>query len=107
MQRVRIVVAIIAIVSATLGVPLAEAGAGDPRSPERLNGPLVSGGDVRWPSGFLVSDDGTRVVYRADQNTNDVWELFSTPIGGGTASRVNDALPSGGSAFGFEISTLR
>src|SRR5262245_37516811 len=42
----------------------------------KLNGPLARpvGGDIRE---FQVSPDGTRVIYAADQDTNDVVELYS------------------------------
>ena len=50
----------------------------------KLNGPLVSGGNVQHTIGdahdAAISPDGTRVVYIADQDTNDVFELFSVPI---------------------------
>jgi formylglycine-generating enzyme required for sulfatase activity len=44
----------------------------------KLNGPLVSGGDV---TGFALSPDGRWVVYRADQDSNDVFELYATDTG--------------------------
>jgi Tol biopolymer transport system component len=44
-----------------------------------LNPEMVGAGDV---SDFVLSPDGNRVVYRADQDTNDVSELYSVPITG-------------------------
>ena len=41
----------------------------------KLNGTLVVGGNVL---NFLISPDSGRVVYRADQDTNDVFELYMT-----------------------------
>jgi hypothetical protein len=36
------------------------------------------------------------VVYSAEQDTNNVNELYTVPIGGGVATKLNGALPSGG-----------
>src|SRR5262249_27668900 len=44
--------------------------------PTKLNGPLVSGGDV--VAGCCVSADGKRVGYVADQETDEKFELFSS-----------------------------
>ena len=53
-----------------------EPGAGPP---VRLNGPLVADGDVL---GFEISPDGSRVVYYADQDTDNVLEVYSVPSDG-------------------------
>jgi hypothetical protein len=68
----------------------------------KLNGPLVSGGNVGL---FRIDADTGRVVYTADQQSNDVIELYSVPIGGGAFVKLNPTLVSGGdlSPFGFEI----
>ena len=59
----------------------------------------------RWRAGgFVVSPDGTRVVYSADQNTDDVVELYSVPIAGGTAVKLNPALVAGGDVFNRAVS---
>ncbi len=66
----------------------------------KLSGPLAqpSSGDVL---DYLVSADGTRVVYRADQAQDGVFELFSAPADGSApAVRLNAPLPPGGS-IGF------
>ena len=55
----------------------------------KLNGPLVSGGEV---SSFLLSPDGDRVVYVADQDTNEVSELYSVPATGGAVVKLNGPL---------------
>ena len=44
-------------------------------TPIQINGPLVAGGIV---AGFLVAPDGRRVVYLADQEINNKYELFVT-----------------------------
>ena len=60
----------------------------------RLNDPLPTNGDVGL-FGIKLSPDGSRVVYSADQETNNVHEIFSVPIGGGTVTKLNTTLPSG------------
>lgn len=59
----------------------------------KLNGTLVSGGDVLWNK-FYISSDSQYVVYVADQDTNFVEEVYSTPIGGGTSVKLNEVLPT-------------
>lgn len=59
----------------------------------KLNGTLVSGGDV-LPNKVFVSSDSQRVVYVADQDTNFVEEVYSTPIGGGPSVKLNANLSS-------------
>ena len=61
-----------------------------------LNGtlPASGGGDVE--DDFMISPDSTKVVYRADQNQNDMTELFSIQIDGGTPIRLNPNLVLGG-----------
>ena len=41
---------------------------------------------------FLISPDSSRVVYRADQQTNEVFELYSVPLDGGSVTRLNGSL---------------
>jgi len=70
----------------------------------QLNGPLARSiaGDVLEVE---LSPDGSRVVYRADQDQDEVFELYSVPVGGGTAVRLNRPLPAGGDVQpGFRIS---
>lgn len=59
----------------------------------KLNGTLVSGGDVLFNK-FYISSDNLHVVYVADQDTNFVEEVYSTPIGGGTSVKLNADLSS-------------
>ncbi len=58
--------------------------------PVRLNNPLVTGGNV---DNFWITPDGSRVVYTADQDTDEVSEIFSAPIvGGATPVKLNAPL---------------
>lgn len=55
----------------------------------KLNGPLVTNGTVgRW----AISGDSATVVYWADQDADNFFELFTVPIVGGTAEKLS--LPS-------------
>jgi Tol biopolymer transport system component len=69
----------------------------------KLNGPLVAGGDVS-DFDFKISPYGGQVVYSADQQTDEVWELYRVPIGGGTAVKLNGALVAGGDVSGYRLS---
>ena len=61
---------------------------------QKLNENRALHGDVQ--SDFQLSPDGSTVVYRADQDTDNVFELYSVPIGGGATSKLNGPLPPGG-----------
>jgi Tol biopolymer transport system component len=64
-------------------------------APVKLSGPMVTGGDVglgiarpslgRPLAQFELAPDGSRVVYRADQVSDEVFELFSAPLDGSSA----------------------
>jgi Tol biopolymer transport system component len=67
----------------------------------KLNPPLAgSKGDVRgaapeMPNPFRISPDSRRVVYVADQDTDNVYELYSVPIAGGRSAKLNPVLAGG------------
>ena len=54
----------------------------------KLSGTMVAGGDIPAALGtpripqFEFSPDGSRVVYRADQDADEVYELYSAPADG-------------------------
>jgi len=52
--------------------------AGPASAGQKLNDPLVDGGDV---AGVRFSPDGSKVIYRADQDTNNVYELYVADSG--------------------------
>ncbi len=56
----------------------------------RISGPLALGGQVL--PGWRITPDGSRLVYRADQDVNDVVELYSVPIAGGPWEKLNAPL---------------
>lgn len=82
-------------------------------SPERLNPNLPTGGDVGETAqggdegGFKISNDSQWVVYVADQDTNNVNELYRVPITGGASVKLNATLVGSGDVdvFGFQISS--
>lgn len=69
----------------------------------KLNGPLVTGGRVN--AEFVISPDSSRVVYRAEQLTPNLDELFSVPIDGpaGLGERISGPLPADTNVGGFRI----
>src|SRR5262245_34155482 len=66
----------------------------------RLSGAMPPGGDVR---SHAVSPDGKRVVYLADQDSDEVVELWSVPTAGGPPVQLNGSLVSAGDVSKFRI----
>jgi len=64
--------------------------------PTKLNGPLVSGGDVLpTPGVFALSPDGAWVAYVADQEVDGLPELWGVPIDGSQAAvKLSGVLPA-------------
>jgi Tol biopolymer transport system component len=77
--------------------------AGGGKAPRRLNPHMTR---TRSVSDFVLSPDGARVVYRADQETEDVTELFSVPADGSAAPvKLSGLLPAGGDVgHGYQVS---
>ncbi len=71
----------------------------------KLNTALPLHGDVS-SSGLQFSPDGSRVLYRADQEADGVFELYSVSSAGGTPVKLNTALPLNGdvSYYGLQFS---
>lgn len=69
----------------------------------KLTGPLPLFGDVR---SFQISPDGRYAVYLADQDTDEVFELYSVALSGGAPVRLNPLLPVGRNVESFQISPL-
>jgi Tol biopolymer transport system component len=78
-----------------------------PGLPVRLNPELVGGGDVS--TFFEWSPDSRHLAYLADQDTNEVQELYVVDFGAGApqpARKVSATLPDGGSVkIGFAWSS--
>jgi len=66
----------------------------------KLNGPLVAGGDLGMRP-YGISPDSSRVLYLADQEADERFELWSVPIAGGSAVKLNGALAVEGDILEF------
>jgi len=72
------------------------------RQAQRISQPLIAGGGIETPA---ISPDGTRVVYVADADTDDVFELYAVNPDGTDFQKLNPALVAGGDvSFDFAIS---
>ncbi|KAA3664299.1 MAG: hypothetical protein DWQ04_06445 [Chloroflexi bacterium] len=69
----------------------------------QINGPLANDGDVQ---SFQVSTASGMVVYRANQQNNQVIELYSVPIGADNTQvvKLNPTMSLGGNVVDFDIS---
>ncbi len=77
------------------------------QAPVKLNGALVAGGNVQsiYAPEFSISPSGERVVYVADQDVDERFELYSAPIDGSAAPvKLNRALAPGDDVYQFKIS---
>jgi Tol biopolymer transport system component len=68
----------------------------------QINGPIIPDNGHVWA--FEISPDSSRVVYQATQQDANSEELYSVPIGGGAADKLNSALPWLGKVVDFAIS---
>ncbi len=76
-------------------------------APIKLSGTLVVDGDVgASDDDFKISPDSTRVVFRADKDTEGTAELYSTPIASSAPIKISGTLVSGGNVGlgGLQIS---
>lgn len=68
----------------------------------KLNGPMIADGDV---SDFKISPDGQRIAYRADQDADDVAELYVAMADGSGFTKVNAAFANASAdVFAYEWS---
>ncbi len=76
-----------------------------PTAPVQVNGELVTNGNLA--SNERVSADGQAVLYRADQETDDIFELYHVDVSGeepGLSVKVNTALPTNADVDYFYLS---
>src|SRR5204863_193088 len=52
---------------------------------------------------FQISPDSGRVVYRANQDTSGVVELYSVALTGGATTKLNPPIVSGGGVTAFDL----
>ena len=90
------------------GEHLYSAPSDDSSPPVRLDGCVLTGqaaAGVLSDRPFQIAADGTRVVYRADQEVDEQFELYSAPIDGSAASlRLNGTLTGVRDVFDFRLS---
>lgn len=67
----------------------------------RISSPLVFGGNV---TSFQFRPSGTHVAYLADQDIDEVFEVFRVLSGGGNVLKLNPDLPAGRSVTSYAIS---
>lgn len=72
-------------------------------SPTKVSGSIVSGGIVSSQYGF--SNDNQKIVYVADQQTDEVQELFVSNIDGSSNLKLNSTLSPGGDIYSFKFSS--
>jgi hypothetical protein len=68
----------------------------------KLNPPLVAGGDINRFR-FVFTPDSSQILYLADQEVDERVELFSVPVEGGPARRLNAPLVVGGNVTDFQL----
>jgi dipeptidyl aminopeptidase/acylaminoacyl peptidase len=105
-RRPRQPIVLIALLLAALCAPLALSSPVAAAS-DKLNGPLAIGGQI---VDFVISSDGSRVVYLADQTTGGIFELYSVelPMGSeppATPVKLNGPLTTDGEVVDFAVSS--
>lgn len=70
----------------------------------KLSGTMVTSGDVTYGSAHVITEDGTRLVYRADQDVNDFEELYSVNLDGTNRVKINQTPVALGYVPGFSVS---
>ena len=65
----------------------------------KVSGSLIADGDV---IGFKWALNSSGIAHKADQNTDQVLELFGTSPGGSDRIRLSGSLAAGGNVFEFE-----
>ncbi|MEL6543143.1 MAG: hypothetical protein AAFQ82_00855 [Myxococcota bacterium] len=76
---------------------------GDGTDRQKINGELMTGGGVRGP---VWSPNSAFIAYRADQNTDSVFELLANAAEGGQNVQLNDASAEVDSFFWSRDSAL-
>lgn len=71
-------------------------------APVRLNGPLPAGGNV---ADFTLSPlaTGARVIFRADQRADELFDLVAAPLGGGPQQTLNASTAVAGDVIDYAI----
>ena len=71
-------------------------------APRKLNGTFVESASVQ--PGFQITSDGNHAIYLADPNVDEVFELYSVALAGGTPAKLSGALVNGGDVSSWQLS---
>ena len=78
----------LALLTSAMGVALAA-------SPVKLSGVMAAGGDVLTDRYAIAPGTTKRAIFVADRATDGLFELWSTPVSGGTPVKLSGTLPAG------------
>jgi Tol biopolymer transport system component len=70
--------------------------------PAKISPDIVEQGSI---TGFEISPDGSRVVYLADAQVDEQFELYSVAVTGGAVTRLSGDMPPEGDVRSFLLST--
>ena len=72
---------------------------------QKLSGTIPPFGDVRQNLNLIqqISADGQYVVFLVDKDTDELYELYSVPLGGGEPVKLNTPLTAGQAIVRFSI----
>jgi len=71
-------------------------------APIKVDVALAAFGSIQ--DDFQISSDGNWVVYRADRNTDEMYELYCVASNGGTPIKLNGTLVGGGDVDSWQFS---
>ena len=71
-------------------------------TPIKLNPPLVANGDVST-SRFYFTTDSQYILYLADQEVDNLVEMFRVPVGGGESVKISPPMVAGGNVANLKI----
>lgn len=69
---------------------------------QKLNNPIVSGGSVQELS-FKVSYNGLKVIYIADQDTDEKFELYTSNMDGSSNTKISGTIPVNSDVSNFKL----
>src|SRR5262249_49594810 len=69
----------------------------------KLSPPLAGGETAGDVTGFALSADGSRAIYRADQDYDDTYELYGVSLPAGAPEKINGDLVRGGDVTDFAL----
>ncbi len=82
----------------TLALLTSAMGTAQAATPVKLSGVMAAGGDVVSDRSAIAPGTTKRAIFIADRATDGLFELWSTPVTGGTPVKLSGTLPAGSSA---------